>query len=331
MKESKNILFISTAFFEYEKEIKATLIRLGYNVHFFDERISNTKLIKIIYRISPLIGAGLAAVHFYRILRIVRLISRLDYLFLIKGEATPKWFIQRIKRIFPNIKTIFYTWDSFNNNPHALNLIQFFDKKFSFDLTDCNKYELVHRPLFSSLKSNPPYFYNSNLAVSVLTIHSDRILVLERIITKLANYSIPTEYYAYSRIKQMDLIKKSLISNKTFKVQSKPLNKIELINLIEKAKFIIDINHPQQTGLTMRTFEALVNSKKLITTNQSIKKYKFYNPTNICVVDRHNIEIPEEFIHSEFQHYEESFLEKMTINGWLKEIFDDDRTYTWVR
>ena len=47
----KKILFISVSFFGYEKEINKKLIEYGACVDFFDERFSNTKLVKILLRV----------------------------------------------------------------------------------------------------------------------------------------------------------------------------------------------------------------------------------------------------------------------------------------
>ena len=57
----------------------------------------------------------------------------------------------------------------------------------------------------------------------------------------------------------------------------------EIISLISKSKAILDINHPSQVGLTMRTFETLGANKKLITTNENIKIYDFFDKENIDV------------------------------------------------
>ena len=46
----------------------------------------------------------------------------------------------------------------------------------------------------------------------------------------------------------------------------------DIVSLYKESEVILDINHPGQNGLTMRTFEALGAGKKLITTNTEIKK-----------------------------------------------------------
>ncbi|MFH4210110.1 lipopolysaccharide biosynthesis protein, partial [Acinetobacter baumannii] len=60
----------------------------------------------------------------------------------------------------------------------------------------------------------------------------------------------------------------------------------EIIKLYAKSNVILDISHPGQSGLTMRTFEAIGAGKKLITTNLNIKEYPFYNSDNIFIISR---------------------------------------------
>ena len=64
---------------------------------------------------------------------------------------------------------------------------------------------------------------------------------------------------------------------------------------IEKSNTILDIHHPKQTGLTMRTIEMIGMNKKIITTNKDIINYDFYNPNNILVIDRKKIKINLDF------------------------------------
>ncbi|MEK5777604.1 lipopolysaccharide biosynthesis protein, partial [Acinetobacter nosocomialis] len=60
----------------------------------------------------------------------------------------------------------------------------------------------------------------------------------------------------------------------------------EIVELYAKSNIILDISHPGQSGLTMRTFEAIGAGKKLITTNTNIKEYPFYNANNIFIISR---------------------------------------------
>jgi hypothetical protein len=71
----------------------------------------------------------------------------------------------------------------------------------------------------------------------------------------------------------------------------------------------------------MRTFESLGAGRKLITTNQEIKKYPFYDEQNILVINRENIRLNTEFFKTDFKKIEENLLESMSLKGLVEEIF----------
>ena len=100
-----------------------------------------------------------------------------------------------------------------------------------------------------------------------------------------------------------------------------PLSHSEIVEVFNASKVILDINHPQQYGLTMRTFECLGAKKKLITTNQSVKNYDFYNENNILVVDRNNITIDAQFFKTPYKDLDSRIYEKYSLKNWLNVIF----------
>ena len=81
------------------------------------------------------------------------------------------------------------------------------------------------------------------------------------------------------------------------------------------------MQHPKQTGLTMRTIETLGAKKKLITTNPHVKEYDFYRPENILIVDRYNPVITKEFLDAPWKEIPENIYKKYSISSWLNSIF----------
>ena len=105
------------------------------------------------------------------------------------------------------------------------------------------------------------------------------------------------------------------------KLSFNSLNSDQMIDLYDKSEVILDISHPYQSGLTMRTFEAIGAGKKLITTNMNIKKYPFYNENNIYLIDRENIQIDLNFFKNKYLHLSDELYESYSIDGWLYDIF----------
>jgi hypothetical protein len=95
---------------------------------------------------------------------------------------------------------------------------------------------------------------------------------------------------------------------------------ISILNLYNDSNVILDIHHPLQNGLTIRTFETLGAKKKIITTNEHIKKYKFYNSNNILIIDRKIPKIDINFFNQDFQDCELDLYYAMSLDGWLDTI-----------
>ena len=109
------------------------------------------------------------------------------------------------------------------------------------------------------------------------------------------------------------------VSKQFFKFHSMSIN--DVASIMRRSKCVLDIQHPDQTGLTMRTIETVGSKKKIITTNKDIINYDFYDPSNILIIDRNNPQINREFIRGPFHGISESIRYKYTLAGWLEEIF----------
>lgn len=58
----------------------------------------------------------------------------------------------------------------------------------------------------------------------------------------------------------------------------------DYLNKQLNCRCIIDINQPDQQGLTLRPLEALLYEKKLLTNNQNIREEAFFHPDNIFLI-----------------------------------------------
>ena len=94
-----------------------------------------------------------------------------------------------------------------------------------------------------------------------------------------------------------------------------------VLEVMTASKAIIDLPHPNQTGLTIRSIEALGLKKKLITTNVDIKKYDFYHPSNILIINPNNPAISKEFLSLEYISLDSNIYDKYTVSAWLRSFF----------
>lgn len=64
---------------------------------------------------------------------------------------------------------------------------------------------------------------------------------------------------------------------------NKPITYEESIKEIKSSKCIIDVKIPEQKGLSLRYFEAIIYNRLLLTNNESVMEENFYNPKYMYV------------------------------------------------
>lgn len=326
--KNKRILYISPKFFAYENKIKQELEKLGAVVDFFDDRPANDFLTKVFirFKLKSLIKKKIE--EYYESIYSYILDKKYDFIFVVSPETLDYDKLLKIKEIQNTAKTVLYMWDSFENK-NSFNTIKLFDKIYSFDSRDCEKYNLNFLPLFycSEYKKNivqKDFKYDLSF---VATAHSDRYRLAKEIQNYIEKYKLSVYYYFYLPSKIIYFIRKLFISKYNYGNLSEfsfnSLLQNEIIEIFENSKVVLDINHPLQFGLTMRSIECLGAEKKLITTNENIKDYDFYNPNNILIINRENINIDISFFEKEYESLSSEIYEKYSLNSWLKNIFVD--------
>lgn len=329
--ENKSILILSVKFFNYENLIKDELSLMGAKVDLFDERPSNSFYSKAIIRIKKNFYQRKINKHYKNIIERIK-DENYDFFLLIKGEAIPVFFLEFLKSNNSGIIFIYYTYDSFKNNPNGLNILSFFDRKFTFDRVDATKHNLRFRPLFFASNYVNLIDENSNSfdydLSFVGTAHSDRYSISQKIAAwcKLFGLNMFNFYYSPSKIlfNFNKLTDKNFINFDRDKISFKSLSHKEIIEIYKKSKAILDINHPSQNGLTMRTFETLGACRKLVTTNHDIKNYPFYNSNNIFIIDRNNPKLDAGFFIGNFEEIDSDIYFAMSLKGWLLELFKNE-------
>lgn len=323
----KKVILISVKFFNYESLIKDKLNSMGAQVDLFDERPSNSFFSKAVIRLRKSAYASTINRYFRSIIEKIKDV-KYDYFLLIKGEVTPRFFIDFIRCNNPNIKLIYYTYDSFKNNSNGLQILNYFDRKYTFDNEDAKNYKIFFRPLFYAedyrkLYSKEAVFKNDLAFIG--TAHSDRYLISERLRKWCGENGLIMFAFYFSPSRLLFKYKKLTDSKfRTFdfkKISFQSLSHTEIIELYESSRAVLDINHPDQKGLTMRTFETLGAGRKLITTNPEVVKYPFFDSQNIYVIDRNVKVLDLDFFKTSFNAIEPELLKSMSLEGWIEEVF----------
>lgn len=327
MLEKKRVLFIAPSFFGYEHDIRKELNNLGAEVDYFDERPFTSSFLKILNRLNFKVMLKKRIERYYDEILSMCKDRCYDYLFVISPETLSVKFLNDVAATNPKMKRILYMWDSFENKPNARFVMSEFNSVFSFDPDACSDTSNIEfLPLFYSEKfavSGIGELVKNDYAVCFIgTVHSDRVKLVKELTSQFSKQGFETFEFYYCPSKMLFLLKKVFTSEMkylTFKeVSFKPMTKEQMIDVLKKSSAVIDIQHPGQVGLTMRTFELLGLGKKIITTNSDIVNYDFYDSSNVEVVCRDKPLIRNAFMESEYKHVS---TDKYSLESWLKTIF----------
>ncbi|NNA97964.1 hypothetical protein [Pseudomonas gessardii] len=322
--QGKKVLYIAPRFFGYESEIRDELTKRGAHVDFLLDRPFDTPLLKAITRVSRELVIG-AADRFYENQLESLKGQDYDYVFVINGQTLSSVTLARWHQYYPRAKFVLYMWDSFGNRRWAVDNLNYFDVKFTFDREDAKAYGLNFRPLFFS----SGFEASSQVAIEwdisfIGTAHTDRYAIASKVAAALGKKS---KIYWYLFLQAPWVYWLYKISNRSFReakltdFKFSSLTKSDVQSIFNASGCILDIEHPKQTGLTMRTLETLGARKKLVTTNQSVRHYDFFDECNICVVDRWAPKIPSDFLTTPYRDIDVNIYHSYRLEGWVDEIF----------
>jgi hypothetical protein len=68
----------------------------------------------------------------------------------------------------------------------------------------------------------------------------------------------------------------------------------------------------------------------MITTNSEIKKYSFYDPNNIIVIERENIQFSKSFFETNYKDISKEAYDRMSIEGWINCLFFGSESNIWI-
>lgn len=323
-----NILFIAPSFFGYSLKIERQMMDLGFNVFRYEDRPSTSTLSKIMIRLLPKIASWVSSLYFKKIFMRHKG-AKISHLVVLKGEALSGGSVKAFKNLFPEARTVLYLWDSLRNTRVARDSMPEYDSVFTFDIQD---YEAV-----SGLKFMPLFFMPSKLSRGkcpnnchkdidlsfVGTAHSDRVAVIERIRAQISK-GVITEFFLYMPSVMVFWARR--VFDPMFwmvrrsEISFVPLKYEAVQRIIARSKAVLDIERSDQSGLTIRTLEALSQGVKIVTTNSEVKRYAIYDPTNVLVIDRKRPSIVENFFDAPFVPLPAGQIEKYDISAWVKTL-----------
>lgn len=323
----KRILMFSPAFFHYEDLIADKMRELGAEVDYFDERSVTSSFSRGLLHVSASVFRTHTYKYYDSILNLVR--SRdYDYILFVKCDMADEKILQTFRCTFPKAKMILLLWDSMKLIEGIEKKFEYFDRLLSFDRNDCIAHpELIFRPNFYTddcLTYNEKEIYDWSFCG---TIHSDRYNVIRQICSISMRRGYSYDLYPYLQSKQIywlyRMLKKEFRDTKAEDFIYEKTSFEESVRTMSKSRAVVDIEHPKQSGLTTRTLLTIAMGKKLITTNEDTVNYDFYDPEMVWIINRNNVEIPEDFIKKPNRMPGDAFYQKYSLRRWVLDVLGE--------
>ena len=251
------------------------------------------------------------------ILNHVKELGHQDKILIIKSDFLSVKTIKKIKEHTSEL-IAFYN-DNIKRCPRIKVVYPYFDINYSFEKDDAKNF---------GFKFITNYIYHGHLLNKPIPNTKTSFEVFN--ISSLSKRNNTIENIAIALDKINILYKIILVGKKNYKPKGNiayQKNKIDIKDVnsyISKSRTLLDVHRKGQSGLTFRVMDSLAYNKKLITTNQDIINYDFYNSNNILIINPENVEIPNIFFDKEYEAIPENIYKKYTINNWVKTVFELD-------
>lgn len=239
-----------------------------------------------------------------------------DHILITRADLYDKSTIIKIKKYTKNLIANFN--DHVEKFPRIKVVAPYFDKVFSFQKTDAEKYGFNFLTNFIYIKK--PIIRDSNIKTEWQVFNVSRVDrrvdFFEKISKALNQLKISNRIIVIGNLK----FRKNKIHNLEHIHLFIPIEEVQ--DLIMKSDVMLDVCRKYQSGLSFRIFESMMYRKKLITNNADVLNYDFYNPNNILVVNKEISNITKEFFETEYQDIKEETYNKYTLESWVKKVFD---------
>lgn len=316
----KNMLFIAPKFYSYHILMKKAFEDRGFSVDYFDDRPSESFFVKALIRLNKNILKRKISKYFETI-KSNALKKKYDLVLVIYGQSFTCDMIKDLRQICTSAKFIFYMYDPINVMPDRLDFAKLFDKAYTFDMADFEKYKVFNfLPLFFAKDDYSKQEIQYDYYV-LTTAMPGKYRKIKEILNTIKNRNKNVRIFDYQFLQSKIVWLYYFITTSEFRwskfweFKYKRLTYSEANNILEQSNIIIDCPKEGQSGLTIRTLECLAAKKKMITTNKTINKYDFYRPENIYIYEN-KIDFNDIFFKSNFKDIPLEIKEKYSINNW---------------
>lgn len=199
------------------------------------------------------------------------------------------------------LSKIIYVFSNFTQNSGSTvygiinDLKNTYDQVFAFDPFDEKKYGFEYSRLVYEVDMEyVPQDVTEETDLFYIGQAKDRLHKLLSIFKKAQEEGLKCRFYITGVAENEKYEHQDIIYNT-------PLDYGKVLDYISKTKGIVDAIQGESSGMTIKTSEAVMLNKKLITTNPYVKDEPYYHPQNILIYDENsNL---SDFLNSAFEPY----------------------------
>lgn len=323
----KRLLFVSVNFFSYTALGVQELEKHGYAVTFYDCRPPLTPLAKWRMKHHPRYAKRVMDRYAEKIIAENQGVA-FDLVIFNSTVFFTREQIARILKAFPSSEKRLWLWDSISTYPQMESYLSLFDRQFSFDPADCEKYRLEYLPDYydsECLKNEAETKAPSSDICFIGSVWPERYAFLERFKKAMEKEGLVCSFHYYVSSPKIFWFYK--LTSKEFRHAKKKdfiFKPIPLAqkNAIEQAsRAFVDIHVGAQVGLSMRSIESAVMGKKLITTCPQTTTYDIYDPHNVALITEMDFSaVSAAFVRSSFIPLASDPKSRYSVARWAEDI-----------
>lgn len=321
----QRVLFAAPRFFGYDNDIVAELERRGATVVRLYDRPFATPLMTAVTKVSPTLIARVALADYRAVLAAE---EPFDLVLVVNGQTLSSAFLDDVRRHSPQAPRLLYIWDSLDNRGSIVPNLGRYDRVLGFDRVDARRHGFGYRPLFfvpafdvddGEVRDAEPSYDISFIG----TAHSDRAPIVHELDAALGP-DVRRFWYLFLQARWVQhyyrFKSRAFARVPASRFHYLPIAKADVGRVFRQSRAILDIEHPQQRGLTMRTFETIGAGKKLVTTNAHVVDEEFYHPDRVLVIDRARPKIDPAFLAEPAPALDPVLRARYSLAGWLDDV-----------
>jgi hypothetical protein len=273
-----SVALIGPRFFSYLASIGTRLAQRGYRTEILDDLHSNAILSRILYRLRVFDVVSFPRRRYLNGMAQRIISDGIENVILVSAESPDRRFVKTL--VDAGCRVHVFMWDSVRNKPRVLEYLDLLHGRASFDPDDCARLGMSYIPLFAEDVFSARKSGAAGLPYPVAdlgfcgTLHSNRakqLLQAIEIVRSRGGRVLLQLFYASRAALLVRSIVNRDVAQLAPQVSTSGFPKTEVFQGFRQCRYVLDLPHPAQVGLTIRTFEVLRAGGRLLTTSLRVK------------------------------------------------------------